>query len=84
MPEILTVIINSNPVRVSPGTTVIAVIGIGSLVTRRSVRDMVRGPLCGMGVCQECRVCIDGQGQRLACQTECCDGMHVDTGEVAS
>jgi succinate dehydrogenase/fumarate reductase-like Fe-S protein len=31
-----------------------------------------------MGICQECRVMIDGR-RRLACQTLCRDGMHVDT-----
>jgi succinate dehydrogenase/fumarate reductase-like Fe-S protein len=31
-----------------------------------------------MGVCQECRVSIDGQ-RRLACQTLCRDGMQVET-----
>jgi succinate dehydrogenase/fumarate reductase-like Fe-S protein len=31
-----------------------------------------------MGICQECRVLIDGR-RRLACQTLCHDGMHVQT-----
>ena len=42
--------------------------------TRLSVSGQWRAPLCGMGVCQECRVLINGRG-RLACQTVCEDGM---------
>jgi succinate dehydrogenase/fumarate reductase-like Fe-S protein len=39
-----------------------------------------RGPVCGMGVCQECRVTIDGVPHQLACQTVCAPGMDVVTG----
>jgi len=35
-----------------------------------------------MGICQECRVLIDGQ-RRLACQTLCVEGMAVQTAAVA-
>jgi succinate dehydrogenase/fumarate reductase-like Fe-S protein len=34
---------------------------------------------CGMGVCMECRVRIDGKPHRLACQTLCRPGMEVAT-----
>jgi succinate dehydrogenase/fumarate reductase-like Fe-S protein len=34
--------------------------------------------LCGMGVCQECRVWVNGQ-RRLACQTLCTEPMTVVT-----
>jgi len=46
--------------------------------TRLSVTGQWRAPLCGMGVCHECRVLIDGR-ERLACQTVCEDGMHIAT-----
>ena len=51
----------------------------GAVVTRRSVSGMLRGPLCGMGVCHECRVTIDGRAHQLACQTPCAPGMQVRT-----
>lgn len=35
--------------------------------------------LCGIGVCMECRVRIDGQAHRLGCQTLCKPGMRVST-----
>jgi aerobic-type carbon monoxide dehydrogenase small subunit (CoxS/CutS family) len=49
----------------------------GNGVARISVRGDARAPLCGMGVCQECRVSVDGQRQ-LACQTLCIEGMQVE------
>ena len=46
--------------------------------TRLSVSGQWRAPLCGMGVCHECRMLINGR-ERLACQTVCEDGMHIAT-----
>jgi len=36
-----------------------------------------RAPFCGMGICQECRVTIDGL-RRPACQTLCRDNMQIE------
>jgi len=47
--------------------------------SRLSVGGEPRAPFCGMGICHECRVSIDGRRQ-LACQTVCQDGMRIDTG----
>ncbi len=74
--------VDGREVTAAPGTSVAALLaqlhpGPG-LPTRRSVRGEPRAPLCGMGVCQECRVGIDGQ-RRLACQTLCHEGMVVST-----
>ena len=46
--------------------------------SRRSISGEPRAPFCGMGICHECRVTIDGRRQ-LACQTVCRDGMRIDT-----
>lgn len=76
MPEL---ILDGLPLRVAAGTTVAAALVLGGDgTTRTSVSGQRRAPLCGMGVCQECRVTIDGQ-RRLACQTLCRDGMQVET-----
>lgn len=76
MPEL---ILDGHPLRVAAGTTVAAALALGGDGTARtSVSGQRRAPLCGMGVCQECRVNIDGQ-RRLACQTLCRDGMQVET-----
>lgn len=88
MPECIALDIDGHPVSVPEGCTVAAAIaraaGRAGLVTRRSVNGHPRGPLCGMGVCQECRVTIDGQAHRLACQTLCAAGMRVTTEAVPS
>ena len=47
---------------------------------RHSLHGEPRAPLCGMGVCQECRVRIDGGAERLACMTPITEGMQVETG----
>jgi hypothetical protein len=43
------------------------------------VTGQLRGPLCGMGICFECRLTIDGLPQRASCQTFCRTGMEVRT-----
>lgn len=76
MPEL---ILDGRPLQVAPGTTVAAALMLGGDGTSRtSVSGQRRAPVCGMGVCQECRVTIDGQ-RRLACQTLCRDGMRVES-----
>ena len=66
---------------VDAGTTVAAalVLAGASGGTRLSVRGEPRAAFCGMGVCQECRVTIDGRAHVLACQTLCRDGQMVNT-----
>ena len=72
--------VNGREVRVPVGTIVAAAIanaGVG--VYRRSVQGEPRAPLCGMGICFECRVTIDGRAHSLSCQTVCEEGMRVVT-----
>ncbi len=72
--------INGKPVRVEQGTTVAAAILIaGDTAFRSSVTGQPRGPLCGMGICFECRVTIDGFAHARSCQIVCEDGMKVTT-----
>jgi predicted molibdopterin-dependent oxidoreductase YjgC len=72
--------VNGREVRVPAGSVVAAAIALAGVGWyRRSVAGEARAPLCGMGVCFECRATIDGWPQRLSCQTLCADGMRVDT-----
>ncbi|NRR31293.1 (2Fe-2S)-binding protein [Oxalobacteraceae bacterium] len=81
--EVITLHINGRSISVPAGTSVAAAVAMrGSPVTRLSVSGMPRAPLCGMGICHECRVTIDGQAHRLACQTLCSNGMQVRTAEM--
>ena len=72
--------IDGQPAEVPAGISVAAALRhAGNGATRRSVTGALRAPVCGMGVCQECRVAIDGQ-RRLACQTPVAAGMRIATG----
>jgi len=63
---------------VADGATVAAAVAAsGDDTTRVSCTGAARAPFCGMGICQECRMTIDGR-RRLACQTLCRDGMQVE------
>jgi sarcosine oxidase subunit alpha len=72
--------INGRAVEVHPGTTVAAAILSLRPGFRRSVLGDLRGPVCGMGICFECRATVNGRAQRT-CQLPCKDGMIVKTDE---
>lgn len=73
------IVVNGNPRQVPAGTSVAAALAQQPPgTTRSSVTGEARAPLCGMGVCHECRVRIQGR-IRLACQTVCAEGMAIDT-----
>ncbi len=72
--------VNGQPVTVPPGTVLaVALVQGGVMCFRRSVSGQPRGPLCGMGVCMECRVTINGHAHCRSCQTVCEEGMEVQT-----
>lgn len=74
--------INDIPFAASEGSTAAAaVLASGAAVFRRSVTGEARGPLCGMGVCSECRVRINGVVHVRSCMTIVEEGMEVDTGD---
>ena len=76
----VTLVLDGTPCTVAAGTTVAAALARQGIPgTRRSVSGEVRAPFCGMGICHECRVDIDGR-RRLACQVACAEGMQVHTG----
>ena len=73
--------IDGRSLDVAAGTLVAAAIelagpGRGARVSPGGAR---RQPLCGMGVCGECRVTVDGRAHRLGCQTLCAAGMEIRT-----
>lgn len=82
MTEQIQLRINGKSVSVPAGTIVAAAVALaGETSFRTSVTGQPRGPLCGMGVCMECRVTINGETQRRSCQTLCESGMEVLTHE---
>lgn len=80
MSDDIQIFVNGRPVAVSSGTVVAAAVALaGETEFRRSPLGLPRGPLCGMGLCMECRVNINGQSQCRSCQTLCETGMRVQT-----
>ena len=74
----ITLQINGIALSVPPGTTVaVAVLMAGQAVFRKSVTGEPRGALCGMGICFECRLTIDGQSHLRSCQVTVRPGMDV-------
>lgn len=71
--------VNGAAITVAPDTTVAAAVVLAGAATRISVSGEPRGPLCGMGVCFECRVTIDGIPHQRSCQILCAPGLAVTT-----
>ncbi len=69
--------VNGVSVHVAPGTTVAAAVLMAGTYARTSVAGEARAPLCGMGICFECRVAIDGVPHQRSCQILCQPGMQV-------
>lgn len=71
--------INGQSLQVAAGTTVAAAVMTVQPGFRNSVTGEIRGPLCGMGICMECRVTLNGHPHERSCQTLCAPGMEVAT-----
>lgn len=69
--------INGNSVQVPPETSVAAALLNAGLNPRRSVQGEPRGPLCGMGICFECRVTINGIAHQRGCMIQAAEGMEL-------
>ena len=81
MPDSLTLTVNGKKVAVPPGATVAVAVSISGHSCRTSVSGQPRGPLCGMGICFECRAAINGKPHCRTCQILCQPGMDVRTDE---
>ena len=80
MAEPLKIQINGIEFSVSPGTSVAAaIVNSGTTQFRRSVSGEERGPVCGMGICYECRATIDGMQHQRTCMISCVSGMVIKT-----
>lgn len=72
--------INGAVVTVPAGAMVSSAVALARVSAfRKSVSGESRGPLCGMGICFECRVTINGRAHCRSCQIPCEAGMEVGT-----
>jgi predicted molibdopterin-dependent oxidoreductase YjgC len=74
---------NGQPLTAYEGESVAAALmASGQIVFRRTQQGhSPRGLFCGMGICYDCLVVIDGQPGRRACMTEVSDGMRIELQE---
>ena len=78
MKATLNITVDGQPLTVPEGISVAAALALtGDPTTRQAVNGDLRAPFCSMGVCQECRVTVDGL-RVLACQTLCRAGMQIE------
>jgi sarcosine oxidase subunit alpha len=76
----ITVSVNGKPVSVPAGSLVAAAVARAGLPSfHTSVHQEPRGPLCGMGVCFDCCVTINGKAYSRSCLILCEEGMEVRT-----
>jgi len=75
------IVVNGKAISVLAGATVAtALLNAGESGFRQSVSGEARGPVCGMGICYECRVTIDDLPQQRACLRVAESGMRIETG----
>jgi len=71
--------LNGREVRVRGDVSLAAALmDLGARPLRRSVSGEPRAALCGMGICFECRVTVDGVRHRRACLVPVRAGMEVE------
>ena len=74
--------VDGQPVDAYQGETVAAVLlAAGRRAFRLSSGGAPRGVYCGIGLCHECLVTIDGLPGVKACMTQALPGMRIETGE---
>jgi sarcosine oxidase subunit alpha len=77
------IIVNGEAIQVEVGITVASgLLNAGVHAFRDSVSGEARAPLCGMGVCYECRARIDGVDHQRTCLRVVAPEMRVETGKI--
>lgn len=78
--EKIRLFVNSREVDAYQGETVLAALVAAGLKTlgKSLHRHEARGFFCGMGVCYECLVTINGRPNQRACMTEVKNDMEID------
>lgn len=76
--QLVEVLVDGQPVSVEQGAGLLAALDALDLALGQSPTGSPRGAFCAMGVCQECRVHVDGRPGVLACMTLVRAGMRVE------
>jgi glycine/D-amino acid oxidase-like deaminating enzyme len=82
--EAVAITFDGTAIEALPGETVAAALAAADVVAvRKSRSGAPRGPFCGMGVCFDCLVTVDGRPNQRACLTKVTAGMEVRSASVA-
>ncbi|MFE7649059.1 (2Fe-2S)-binding protein [Streptomyces phaeoluteigriseus] len=78
-----TVTFDGREIEVLPGQTIAAALWSAGVVAWRTTREggRPRGVFCGIGVCFDCLVTVDGSPGRRACLTPATPGADIRTQE---
>jgi thioredoxin reductase len=77
--EDMAILYSGREIGAIPGDTVAsALVAARERICRQTDAGDGRGLFCGMGLCSECSVVVDGTPSRLACMTPVHDGMTID------
>jgi len=80
MGEEVLIRVNGKLIRVRSGTSVASAVLLAAESSfHRSITDEPRTALCGMGICYECRLTIDGRSNCRSCQILVTHGMKIET-----
>ena len=80
MSDTVRIVVNDVELRVAADLSLAAALfNAGHSALRQSVSGAPGGPVCGMGICLECRVTVDGVRHRRACLEPVRSGMIVLT-----
>jgi len=83
-PEQLTVWFDGQPLTAIAGETIAATLLAHGEVTSSTAKDGApRGVFCGMGVCHDCLVTVDGRASQRACMTKVRGGMRIGRGDAS-
>lgn len=78
MAATIRILVNGTALDVPEGVSLAAaLLNAGHPTFRESVGGEARGPICGMGICFECRVTLDGVTGTRACLEPVREGMEV-------
>ena len=73
----MTILLDGEPAEAYEGETVAAVLlAQGRIATRRTPGGEPRGIFCGMGVCFDCLMIVDGVPNTRACMTWVREGLE--------
>jgi len=75
------ILVDGTPLAAFEGETIAAALLAQDIVTFRHTakRSQPRGLYCGMGICYDCLVTVNGVHNVRACMTPVEDGMNVET-----